>query len=171
VQLQPKEVTHLIQCGALEGLGPDRASLLAEAREIERAGSSLQLSLASLQQPVVPETARQRMAWERRIIGQPVSVHPLELVADRLPEHEPLHRLAASSGQRLATAGIRLPGWTGGPGFYLGDGWTFVVARTERDRPAPPPWEPLLVRGQWVVDEWGDEWLQVAAVERIGPLP
>jgi DNA polymerase-3 subunit alpha len=168
VALQRKEAMHLIQCGALDGLGQGRAPLLAEAQEIERAGSSLQMSFAALRPPVLPETAPQRLAWERRLLGQPVSVHPLEVIGDRLPEHVPLRHLAASAGQRLVTAGVRLPGWTGGPGFYLGDGQTFVVARTERGQPTPPPWEPLLVRGRWVVDDAGDEWLQVAAVQRMG---
>jgi hypothetical protein len=30
---------HLIQCGALDGLGKSRVALLAEAEEINRAGS------------------------------------------------------------------------------------------------------------------------------------
>ncbi len=167
VPLQPKETAHLVQCGALDGLGESRASLLAEAQEIERAGSSLQMSFDFARRAVAPETAPQRLAWERHLLGQPVSVHPLEVVGDRLPEHTPLDLLVGLGGQRVTTAGTRLPGWTGGPGFYLGDGQTFVVARPERGQPAPPPWEPLLVRGQWVVDEWGDEWLQVSEIERL----
>ena len=31
MSLQSKEVTHLIQCGALDGLGASRAALMAEA--------------------------------------------------------------------------------------------------------------------------------------------
>jgi DNA polymerase-3 subunit alpha len=168
VPLQPKEAAHLIQCGALDGLGESRASMLAEAQEVERAGSSLQMSFAFARRVVAPETATQRLTWELHLLGQPVSVHPLEVIGDRLPEHVPLGQLAGSAGQRLATAGVRLPGWTGRPGFYLADGMTFVVARTEQGQPVPAPWEPLLVRGQWVVDEWGDEWLQVSKIERIG---
>ncbi len=168
VPLQPKEVAHLIQCGALEGLGESRASMLAEAQEVERAGSSLQMSFAFVRRVVAAETAAQRLAWEQHLLGQPVSVHPLEVIGDKLPNHVALGQLAGSAGQRLATASVRLPGWTGRPGFYLGDGTTFVVARTERGQPMPAPWEPLLVRGQWVVDEWGDEWLQVSEIERIG---
>jgi hypothetical protein len=43
VELQKKEITHLIQCGALDGLGDSRAALLAEAADVARAGSAHQL--------------------------------------------------------------------------------------------------------------------------------
>ena len=36
VELQAKEAIHLIQCGALDGLGGTRADLLAEAEELRR---------------------------------------------------------------------------------------------------------------------------------------
>lgn len=40
------------------------------------------------QPEVLPESLDQRLAWERRILGYPVSAlqEPLKLVADRLPE-------------------------------------------------------------------------------------
>ena len=38
VELQTKEATHLIQCGALDGLAASRAELLAEAEEITHGG-------------------------------------------------------------------------------------------------------------------------------------
>ena len=42
VSLQPKEITHLTQCGALDVLEPNRAALLAEEEEVSRTGSALQ---------------------------------------------------------------------------------------------------------------------------------
>ena len=50
---------------------------------------------------VEPETPAQRLAWEQHLLGQPVSVHPLELVAAHLPEHLPLRRLPDSTGRRV----------------------------------------------------------------------
>jgi hypothetical protein len=35
------------------------------------------------------------------------------------------------------------------------------------DQRASAPWEPMLLRGRWVVDEWGTGWLQVAEVRPI----
>jgi DNA polymerase III alpha subunit len=138
VSLQSKEAQHLIQCGALDGLGESRAALLAEAEEIRRAGSALQMALFA-RTDVLPEPAAQRLAWEHYILGQPISVHPLEVVAGRLPECLPLRRLPELSGRRVTVAGVRLPGspaldtagasGTGGQGFFLGDGDAFVGVR------------------------------------------
>jgi DNA polymerase III alpha subunit len=167
VPLQHKEVVHLVQCGALDGLGGSRAALLAEAGEIQQAGSALQMTFPFAQPQVAAESPAQRLAWERHLLGQPVSVHPLEAVAAPLPEHLPLRQLAETKGQRVTVAGVRLPGWTGGPGFFLGDGQTFVVAKGDAARQAPPPWQPLLVQGRWLGDEWGTSWLQVEEIERV----
>jgi DNA polymerase-3 subunit alpha len=150
VSLQPKEVVHLIQCGGLDGLGESRAALLAEAEEIRRAGSAAQMALPFARPPAAEEETAQRVAWERHVLGQPVSVHPLELVAKRLEGHTPLRELGESPRRGIRVAGVRLPGWTGGQGFFLGDGETFVMVRG-RDLRAPPVWEPVVVRGDWVV--------------------
>ncbi|MBN1138434.1 MAG: DNA polymerase III subunit alpha [Anaerolineae bacterium] len=158
--LQHKELIHLIQCGALDGLGASRAAMLAEAAEAKRAGSALQMAFDLGRWEVDPESPAQRLAWEGHLLGQPVSVHPVELVAEHLPEHLPLRRLPEWAGRQVAAVGVRLPGWTGGQGFFLGDGDTFVTVKGERATKAPPPWQPLLVRGQWLVDEWGNSWLK-----------
>jgi DNA polymerase III alpha subunit len=165
VPLQRKEVVHLIQCGALDGLGESRAALLAQAEEIEQAGSALQMTFDFVRPQIPPETPAQRLAWERHLLGQPVSVHPLEVVdvGDRLP----LRRLPEHTGQRVTVAGVRLPSWSGGQGFYLGDEETFVVARGGPAFQAPPPWAPVVVQGRWVDDEWRGSWLQVEGLERI----
>jgi hypothetical protein len=167
VSLQPKEIIHLVQCGALDGLGESRSALLAQVREIQRAGSVLQLAFDFARPRVEPESLAQRLSWEHHLLGQPVSVHPLELVADCLPQRTPLRRLPETAGRRVSTAGVRLPGRTGGPGFFLGDGETFLLVRGREADPPPRPWEPLLLRGRWLSDEWGVSWLQA---ETISPV-
>jgi DNA polymerase III subunit alpha len=160
VTLQPKEVAHLIQCGALDGLGESRAAMLAEAKEIERAGSALQMSFGFVRREIAPDSAAQRLAWERRLLGQPVSVHPLQVVAARLTaDRVPLRQVAAASG-RLTVAGVRLPGWTGGEGFFLGDGNDFVVVRPDAGSETPPVWVPVVVRGRRGGDGWGGMWVE-----------
>jgi hypothetical protein len=100
------------------------------------------------------------------LLGQPVSVHPLELVAGSLPrDRVPLRRLPELQGRPVTVAGVRLPGWTGGQGFYLGDDQTFVVVRGDAASKAPPPWQPLLVRGRWLADEWESTWLQAEEIK------
>jgi DNA-directed DNA polymerase III PolC len=170
VALQAKEARHLIQCGALEGLGANRATLLAEASEIQRAGSAAQMAFAFAKLEARPESPAQRLAWEKRILGQVVSVHPVALVADHLPDHTRLCQLKRSN-QRVTIVGVRLPGWTGGRGFFLGDGDTFVVV--QGIDPAPPTWQPIVVHGKWTGDEWGTTWLQAEGMEKIdgAPLP
>jgi DNA polymerase III alpha subunit len=163
--LQPKEITHLIQCGALDGLDESRAALLADAREVEQAGSALQMTFTFARPEVDPESPTQRLTWEQHLLGQPVSVHPLETVD--LPNHLSLGQLAEHPGQQVIVAGVRLPGWTGGEGFFLGDSETFVVARGRPAQRAPTPWQPLLVRGRWLSDEWGGSWVQVEGLESV----
>jgi len=167
VPLQDKEVTHLVQCGALDGLGKSRAALLAETGEIRQAGSALQMTLGFAGPEVEAEPSAQRLAWERHLLGQPVSVHPLEVVADRLPPHLPLCCLPGQPGQRVTVAGMRLPGRTGGQGFFLSDGDTFVTARGEAALRAPSAWQPLVARGRWRSDEWGTSWFQVEEMEEV----
>jgi DNA polymerase-3 subunit alpha len=169
IPLLQKEAAHLIKCGALAGLGESRATLLAEAEQVGQAGSALQMTFAFAKPQIAPESPAQRLAWEQRLLGQPVSVHPLDLVAAQLPEYTPLQRLpgAESVRQRVTTAGVRLPGWTGGQGFFLGDGETFVTVRGEPSHQTPPAWRPLLVRGRWLGDEWGTFWLQAESIELI----
>ncbi|MDX9830879.1 MAG: DNA polymerase III subunit alpha [Anaerolineae bacterium] len=175
--LQPKEVQHLVQCGALDGLpaadlesgeSPSRAALLEEAAEIQRAGSALQMTFGFARPPIPAETPVQRLAWEQRLLGHPLSVHPLEVVAARLPDYLSLARLPETGGRPVAVAGVRLPGWPGGPGFFLGDAETFILARGERGAENPPPWQPLWLRGRWQCDEWETCWFQIEELRRVG---
>ena len=45
--LQPKEIAHLIQCGALDGIGESRAAMLSEAADIQRAGGETSFRLSA----------------------------------------------------------------------------------------------------------------------------
>jgi DNA polymerase-3 subunit alpha len=169
--LQPKEIAHLIQCGALDGLAASRAALLAEADEIHRAGSALQMAFTFEGPPVAAESPGQRLAWEQELLGLPISVHPLELVADKLPANPPsvpLSRLGEAPGRPVVVAGVRLPGWTGLDGFFLGDGETFITVKEPAGVKAPPTWQPVLIRGRWVGDNWGSFWLQAEKMQKIG---
>jgi len=220
VELQAKEAMHLIQCGALDGLGGTRADLLAEAEEMRRSmrkgrgrPSALQMALPledltpldprspvttrpsqesgegdetliSLDSPS-PDDSRsivrrggrgvrvqvlaQYWAWETHILGLPVSAlaDPLALVADRLPEHLSLRRLPEQPGRSVTTAGVRLPGWTGGQGFFLCDGETFVIAKPPKSLRPPQAWLPLVIRGRWIGDSWGSFWLQVDQLNEV----
>ncbi len=167
VDLQPKEIDHLIRCGALDGLGDSRAALLAEAEMLGRKGGVAQLAFDFARPTPAAETPAQRLAWEQELLGWPVSVHPLELIADRLPDHLPLRDLPQQAGRTVTTAGVRLPGWTGGQGFFLGDGDAFVIVKAGREDKAPPAWRPLLVRGRWTADAWGGAWLQAEAIKEF----
>jgi DNA-directed DNA polymerase III PolC len=171
VPLLHKEMVHLIQCGALEGLGEHRAAMLAEAADLERAGSALQMAFDLWQPAVEREPPAQRLAWERRILGQPVSVHPLEVAAGRLPPHLPLRAVAQETGRPVTAAAVRLPGWTGGRGIFVGDGDSFVIAKADPALKAPPQWQPVILRGRWVVSEWEMGWLQVDEQVEIGIQP
>lgn len=166
VALQRKEIEHLIQCGALDGLGESRNALLAEAQNVD--GGSLQQMAFDFFAPGVPaESAGQRLAWEERILGQPVSVHPLDAVVD-VGQSATLLEAQVARGKRVRVAGVRLPGWTGDKGWFLGDRRSFVVAVGGEDAPTPRPWKPLVAEGAWRRDEWGGGWLQVERWQALG---
>jgi DNA polymerase III alpha subunit len=166
VALQAKEVTHLVQCGALDGLGPHRAGLLAEAEQALRAGAG-QFAFDFLRTAAAAETPAERLAWERVLLGQPVSVHPLDVVAGLPQDVLPLAEASKRPGQRVRAAGVRLPGWTGGKGFFLADRADYLTAVLPRGLAAPAAWEPVLATGRWQADAWGGGWLQVEALERL----
>ena len=171
VALHDKEATHLIQCGALDGLGASRAALLAELQEVRRAGSVQQMAFHFPLEPIEPETPAQRLAWEQRALGWPVSVTPLEALAEPLPATSALAELPSQPGRPVTVAGYRLPGWTGGRGFYLCDGQSFAVAVERESLAKPGPWQPILARGRWQRDPWGAEWLQVEEMQALATYP
>ncbi|MCS6827473.1 MAG: DNA polymerase III subunit alpha [Caldilinea sp.] len=165
VPLQRKELAHLIQCGALDGLGPSRAALLKEAMRSGQAGAS-QCAFDFMAEQVAPESAAQRLKWESHILGQPVSVHPLDLLAPSAG-CATLASLRSMVNQRVEVYGVRLPGWTGGKGFFLEDRTAFVIAVPPPGVSTPPAWASLHIRGRWLEDEWGGGRLQIEAMERL----
>jgi DNA polymerase III subunit alpha len=169
VPLQAKELTHLIQCGALDGLAESRAALLAEAECITLAGSAGQMAFDFFQVPVVAETAVDRFVWERHILGLPVSVTPLDLLADLPNQICPLTSLDRTGGRLVSFRGYRLPGRTGGPGFFLSDGRHTLTARLDEQLLLPQPWTVLVGNGRWRSDEWGSGWLQINGYRQIKP--
>lgn len=162
VSLQRKEITHLIQCGALDGLGVNRAALLAAAE-----GDQQQFAFDFMAQQVAPEDAAQRLAWEAHILGQPISVHPLDVRPDAAADCIALATVARLSRQPVQVAGVRLPGWTGGKGFFLGDRTHFCIAIPPRRVSNPPTWAVVRIRGRWLEDEWGSGWLQIEQMELV----
>ncbi len=169
VRMQPKEMDNLVRCGALDGLGASRAAMLAEGQTAGRAGGGRQLSFGFLDAPDIPaDSVAERLAWETEVLGQPVSAHPLE-VARRERGDRFLRELPATRGTPVTTLAARLPGWPGGPGFFIGDGETFHVARPDKALEARkirwPKWRPLRLGGRWLVDEWGGGWFEVTSYE------
>ncbi|MCB9422386.1 MAG: DNA polymerase III subunit alpha [Ardenticatenaceae bacterium] len=158
VPLQTKEINHLIQCGALDELGESRAALLAEAESIGRAESARQLAFDFGEVTAVPpEAAAQRFEWEKYILGMPISVTPLELAPQSTGL--PIRDLPQTRGKRVTVAGYRLPGWTGGKGWFLCDGDSFIIAQSKEK---PRPWEEVVVmNGRYRQDEWGGGWFQI----------
>jgi hypothetical protein len=192
VDLQAKELRNLIQCGALDGLGASadvpfqsRAALLAVAETQPRASKARAAGVMQLaftfDEPGAPaESAAQRAAWESAVLGLPLtalrdppSLLPLSEAggAPVVPEHVSLEVLLGSANPAVASRqpviGLRLPGWTGGPGFFLWDGHTLVTARQPRVAKAPAPWQLLLVRGHRRGDDWGSFWLEI---DELRPL-
>jgi hypothetical protein len=169
IDLRAKEIDHLIRCGALDGLAGSRAALLAEV-ELIRRGSAGQLAFDFAAPEVPAETQRQRWEWEDELLGLPVGAlaDPLAPVREQLPVHLPLAELPASRGRPVIVAGVRLPGWTGGAGFFLSEGTTFVIAKAAKTARHPVPWQPLLVQGRWAGDGWGSFWLQA---DQVSPVP
>ncbi|MBP9074697.1 MAG: DNA polymerase III subunit alpha [Caldilineaceae bacterium] len=170
VDLRAKEIEHLICCGALDGLGSSRAALLFEADEIRRAGTVAQLGFDFGQaggSPSVPaETPSQRVTWERQILGQPISVHPVQTVT-LPPDCVPLAEAHLQPGRRITMAGARLPGWTGGKGFFLDDGQNYITVIEPEGSKAPAVGKPVTISGRWRVDAWGGGVLQGERVEGV----
>lgn len=168
VPLQQKEVRHLIQCGALDRLGPSRAALLAEWDSLKHDDNAHQMAFdfGFAPEPVAPESAHKRIEWEKMILGQPVSVHPVEVLA-RPDDIVPLEQIANQPGARRRVMGVRLPGWTGGKGSYFGDGRHYLIMRSELATFKPQTWQPIMLTGRWCKDEWGGGWFQVEAFEAL----
>ena len=99
------------------------------------------------------EPPGKRLEWERHILGQPLSVHPAELVTGHAADRHTLEEMPLLPGRSVQVAVTRLPGWTGGKGFFVGDPTGFVVAIPREGMASPRPWQPLLAHGRWQVDD------------------
>ncbi len=162
VSLQEKELLHLIRAGALDGLGESRVAMLAEATEVMRAGSAFQMAFGfAVETAVSAETAAQRLAWEKMLLGLPVSVNPLELSVSPLPERVSLRQLSQTNGRTVQIVAFRLPGWTGLGGVFISDGDEYVIADGNLPGREFPFWQPFVARGRWRVDEWGSGLFEV----------
>lgn len=169
VSLQMKEIDHLIRCGALDGLGNSRSAMLEEAR-LSAGSRARQLRFDFLDAPVIAETPAERLAWELELLGQPLSVHPLALI--RIPPAAtPLRHLPNMPGRPVAVYAVRVPGWPGGAGIFIGDGETLAIARFNKqlaaERVRRPYWQPMWLSGRWRRDEWGGGWLQIEAIDML----
>jgi hypothetical protein len=147
---------------------------LADWEKVDRSGSAGQMAFAFHDAVVAyEESIAERLAWEKRLLGWSVSVTPLDSLRDRLGKAVPLRQLGQKKGQKVVIAGYRLPGWTGGEGFYLGDGQSYVVVKPDRamkvrqSSRTPKTWQVVGVRGRVVTDEWDDHWFAAEAIHPI----
>ena len=167
VAVQKKELLHLIQCGALDGLADNRAVLLEQmTREfgVRQQGQMMMLfgedGENSAETPTIPPpTAQQKLAWETHLLGFPVSVHPVETL-DTLPDAiVPLHEIDRYLDQTVTIAGCRLPSWDNS-GFLFSDRTSYVRAvfpKSRRDTMRKPKrWQPAILTGQWRRDRFGN---------------
>ncbi len=174
VELQQKEIMHIIQGGALDGLASSRSKAIAEAEDVFRAGTPHQIPFEFGDQGTPQqESAAKRMDWERYILGFPVSVNPLELIPEDLKESRTLRGLQSAEESSISLVGFKLPGRTGGSGFFFGDGDEFIRAQFDEEakhpRTAIQSWAPVRLYGRWRADDWGGGWFQIARVERLTP--
>ena len=63
-------------------------------------------------------------------------------------------------------AGYRLPGYTGGKGFYFSDGDDYLLVRSD-EKLRLTTWQPVLLEGRWREDSWGGGWLLATAITEL----
>jgi DNA polymerase III alpha subunit len=109
---QHVEAVNLVKAGALEGLGNAGAmlALLEQTRWRGRRDAQMGLSFATPSFEARQPTLQERAAWERDVLGMPVSVHPLQLVAGELSRLSLTRsdQVGAHAGREVAMAGVRL---------------------------------------------------------------
>lgn len=156
VPLQAKEITHLIQCGSLDGLGPSRAALLAEGEDSAEIGQLRMGFVEQLTPDVAPESAETRIAWETHLLGFPVTDNPASITNLTISHLQPAH------GQPATISGMHLPSWSSG--FLISDGTGIVQVRLAKNSTfrRPKRFHPVTLSGIWVIDEWGNTALQLA---------
>ena len=114
IRAQPQyvEAMNLVKAGALDGLDNPKTMLAQIGRERWHGRHTGQLGLLNLgKEETMPEpTIRERADWENEILGQLVSIHPLQLCADALAKHSRIqsNALGQHIGQAIIIAGVRL---------------------------------------------------------------
>lgn len=121
--LNSRACESLIRCGALDSLGANRSQLLAalpealgDAQSIRNERASGQLNLFGREE--TPETIvypdlpdmdpKEKIEWERKLLGFYVSGHPLDSYKEQLKACTPLYHLTAEGNQydgRMVTIG------------------------------------------------------------------
>lgn len=164
------EAVNLIKCGALDGLCDQAAALAQVVREPwhGRHAPQLRLSLSAEITPMASISLAQRAAWEKDVLGYPVSVHPLDLHLDRLRRENAISSaaLAACIDQPIVLGGIRFSHHhvqAASEKMLLVDmedqrGWYQVLwsgVAWQRARPLIASREPVLVRGRVRADRHG----------------
>ncbi len=163
VSLQDKELTYLIQCGALDGLGDSRASLLAELNLAGQAGQMRMDFLDDVADDVKEESAETRITWESYILGFPITDNPATIVSSSSPA---LSQLSPIHNQPVRVRGVRLPSWSSNS-FLLSDSTGLIRIALPRDGSLSKPksWQPITVSGVWVIDEWGTDSLHAHRIQ------
>lgn len=121
--LNSRACESLIRCGALDSLGANRAQLLAalpealgDAQSIRNERASGQLNLfggeetpETIVYPDLPDMdPKEKIEWERKLLGFYVSGHPLDSYKEQLKACTPLYHLTAEGNQydgRMVTIG------------------------------------------------------------------
>ena len=114
IRAQPQyvEALNLVKAGALDGLGNPNAMLAQLERDRWRGRHTGQLGLLNTNNETIEllPTIHERATWEREILGQLVSIHPLQLCAEELAKHARIqsNELAQFINHKVSIAGIRL---------------------------------------------------------------
>lgn len=169
VPMQAKELEHLIEGGALDGLGASRGAMLGDVTRIRRAGSAQQMAFDLGEAPAVTDTISQQVLWEKQVLGYPLRSVRLGLAQLRSLHPECVHvmRFDQQLGQRVKVLGVRLPGWGRRNQFYVWDGSGWVLARLPEGLLTAPSWEAVELVGRAVRDRWGGMWLQTESIQRL----
>ena len=112
--LNSRACESLIRCGALDSLGANRSQLLAalpealgDAQSIRNERASGQLNLfggeetpETIVYPDLPDMdPKEKIEWERKLLGFYVSGHPLDSYKEQLKACTPLYHLTAEGNQ------------------------------------------------------------------------
>ena len=121
--LNSRACESLIRCGALDSLGANRSQLLAalpealgDAQSIRNERASGQLNLfggeetpETIVYPDLPDMdPKEKIEWERKLLGFYVSGHPLDSYKEQLKACTPLYHVTAEGNQydgRMVTIG------------------------------------------------------------------